>query len=244
MSKEQTITINSGGYRLIGTLHLPEGLAAPMVVGCHGLLANRHSPKQIALARTCCDHGIGYLRFDFHGCGDSTGDFARGTALEVRCGDLSSAVTTLMDHPQCGPLLGLFGSSFGGTVVLAYAAVHPVPSLVTYAAPITSQGLGATRVGVQLDPELSSTLAHNWQFDIGHSLSAVGNILIIHAQGDAVVPVSHAHEIHIRARDPKKIWIQDQGDHPMSDPQHQTRFLSQALDWYQRGHEEFSGKED
>ena len=205
-----------------------------MVVGCHGLMANRRSPKQIALARTCCGHGIGYLRFDFHGCGDSPGDFAQGTALAVRCGDLANAVTALMGHPQCGPLLGLFGSSFGGTVALAYAAVNPVPCLVTYAAPITSQGLGAARVPGQPDPTLSSTLAHNWRFDIGHSLCAVGNILVIHARGDDIVPVTHAHEIHRQAKDPKKIWIQDQGDHPMSDPGHQARFLSQALDWYQR----------
>lgn len=215
-----------------------------MVIGCHGLLANRHSPKQIALARTCCDHGIGYLRFDFYGCGDSPGDFAQGIALEVRCKDLTSAIAALGDRPECGPLLGLFGSSFGGTVVLAHSAVNPVSCKVTYAAPITNRGLGATRVSAQLDPALRLALEQNWHFDIGPGLAAIGNILVIHAQGDAIVPVSHAHEIHGRAREPKKLWIQNQGDHPMSDPEHQARFLSQALDWYQRGLEGFPNSED
>lgn len=239
MHKEHTITFNSGAHKLIGTLHMPDRIPAPMVIGCHGLLANRHSPKQIALARTCCDHGIGYLRFDFCGCGDSPGDFAQGTALQVRCKDLASAIAALIDHPECGPLLGLFGSSFGGTVALAYAAVHPVPCQVTYAAPITSQELGTTQISTQLDPTLKSALERNWHFDIRPGLSAIANILVIHAKGDTIVPVSHAHEIHRRAKDPKKLWIQNQGDHPMSDPRHQAGFLSHALDWYQRALKDF-----
>lgn len=235
MPKEQTITFISDGYQLVGSLHLPDRLPAPMVIGCHGLLANRHSPKQIALGRTCCEHGIGYLRFDHRGCGESPGDLAHSASLNARCDDLASAIAALAANPSCGSLLGLFGSSFGGTVVLSYSAANPVTRLVTYAAPITSNGLGSAGVSAKLDPGHKAIIEHQWDFDIRPSLSALANILIIHAENDAIVPVAHAHEIHCRAKHPKKLWIQNKGDHPMSDPILQTGFLSQALNWYQKG---------
>ena len=245
MINEQILTFNGDAHQLVGTLHLPDQTPAPMIIGCHGLLANRHSPKQIALAQACCAQGIGYLRFDFQGCGDSTGDFAAGTALDARCADLRRAVATLDNHPHCGPLLGLFGSSFGGTVVLAYGAGNQVPVLVTYAAPINSQDLSTARMPETLPSAIKATLQDQWRFDITPDLKKISYILVVHAQGDAVVPAAHAQTIHRQAREPKRLWIQPGGDHPMSDPQLQKRFLSQALDWYQRGLDGFgTGSEE
>ncbi|MBR9980379.1 MAG: damage-inducible protein CinA, partial [Desulfatitalea sp.] len=60
----------SDGHRLTGTLHLPDVERPPVVIGCHGLLADRRSPKQIALASALGRLGIAYLRFDHRGCGD------------------------------------------------------------------------------------------------------------------------------------------------------------------------------
>ena len=234
LSNQQIIEFYSGPYRLVGTLHLPDRTPAPVIIGCHGLIANRQSPKQIALARACCDHGIAYFRFDHHGCGDSQGDFAAGAALKIRCRDLECAASALAGHPGLGPLLGLFGSSFGGTVAIFHAHEHPVSFLVTYAAPITSEGLGVSQVSERLTPTQQASLSKTWDFDIRGFLSTQRNILVIHAEKDAIVPMDHAREIYRQARDPKRLIIQNGGDHPMSDPSLQSRFLSQAVDWYQR----------
>ena len=234
MTSIQTLQFDSEGFRLTGDLHLPHAPHPPVIIGCHGLQANRQSPKQIALAEACTRQGLAYFRFDHRGCGDSQGNFEEVTSLTARRKDLSAAVAALRDHPGTGKLLGLFGSSFGGTVVLALGAVQPVPALVTYAAPINSQTLQKSAViDANGHPILSKTLQASLQFDIGDSLGAVRNILIVHGQNDRVVPQQHARLIYQKAGEPKKIIIQPGGDHRMSDPKHQQQFLQQFLSWFQ-----------
>ena len=230
----QTLHFDSDGYRLTGDLHLPDAPHPPVIIGCHGLQANRQSPKQIALAEACARHGMAYFRFDHRGCGDSQGNFEEVTSLTARCKDLSAAVAALRNHPGTGKLLGLFGSSFGGTVILALGAVQPVPALVTYAAPINSQTLQKSAISdADGQPILSKTLQASLRFDIGDSLGAIRNILIVHGQNDSVVPHQHARLIYRKAGQPKKIIIQPGGDHRMSNPGHQKAFLRQFLSWFQ-----------
>jgi uncharacterized protein len=233
LSQQQPITFRSGSNELVGTLHLPDRIPAPLVVGCHGLQANRQSPKQIALARRCNDSGIAFFRFDHTGCGDSSGNYYDGTDIKIRRQDLTCAIAALAGHSALKPLLGLFGSSFGGAVIMSYAQQHTVACLVTYAAPITSRGLGNTQSGVPLEIDPLKKTSPPWVFDIREFLPSLSNILVIHAEGDAMVPVSHAHEIYNQAKKPKQLIIQNGGDHPMSDPNLQRQFLSQAMNWYQ-----------
>ena len=69
------------------------GRPAPLVVGCHGLLSDRRSPKQTALAGACQRQGMAYFRFDHRGCGESEGRLEEHTTLEARCSDLLSRAT-------------------------------------------------------------------------------------------------------------------------------------------------------
>jgi alpha-beta hydrolase superfamily lysophospholipase len=71
----ETVAFKSDEYTLMGSLHLPGDKPAPFVIGCHGLIADRRSPKQVGLAHACCRQGIGYFRFDHRGCGESQGEF-------------------------------------------------------------------------------------------------------------------------------------------------------------------------
>ena len=79
-------------FRLIGTLYQPPKRTNQTVIGCHGLLSDRTSPKQVALARRCNALGIAYFAFDHRGCGDSQGDFEKVTSLAARVRDLLAAV--------------------------------------------------------------------------------------------------------------------------------------------------------
>lgn len=230
MSKEHIIQFQAGQYRLTGTLHLPENPKPAVIIGCHGLQADRHSPKQIALARACSEVGMAYFRFDHRGCGYSQGDFSKVTSLDARCEDLFQAIDTLGRRDDLGPLIGLFGSSFGGTTVLKVASRHPVPALITYAAPMESRTI---RDAAMKKEDLPPVFEHAPDFDISSCLSKVSHILVVHGRNDERVPVEHAEIIYQHANAPKDLIIQAGGDHRMSDPNHQRDFTRRFIQWFQ-----------
>lgn len=232
MPTEQTLYFDADGYQLAGTLHLPDAPKPPVVIGCHGLLANRHSTKQISLATACNRIGVAYFRFDHRGCGDSQGNFSEVTTLSARRQDLYHAIQTMQHQSEVGPLKALFGSSFGGTVVLAYAAKHPSPALITYAAPINSASIDHANIRDNNGQAPSKALLTDaLEFDIAPDLATVGNILVAHSQNDETVPVKHAHKIYETVREPKQCIIFEGGDHRMSDTTHQQRFEKIFIDW-------------
>ncbi|MGD9366099.1 MAG: alpha/beta fold hydrolase [Desulfobacteraceae bacterium] len=232
MPSEHTLYFNSDNYKLVGTLHLPDIPNPPVVIGCHGLLANRHSLKQIALAKACNRIGMAYFRFDHRGCGDSEGQFVKVTSLAARVQDLYHAVATMQHHSQLGPLSALFGSSFGGTVLLGYAADHPCPALITYAAPLDSASINHTNIRDNHGQFPSSALLTNaLEFDITPRVKSIKNILVTHSRRDETVPVAHAREIYRLADNPKKLVIFPGGDHRMSDTTHQRHFETEFLGW-------------
>jgi uncharacterized protein len=233
MSNVETIHFMSDGDRLTGTLHLPDTHRPPLVIGCHGLLADRHSPKQIALAEALGRIQIAYFRFDHRGCGDSQGRMEATDLLPSRCRELYHAMRTMQTFSTLGDIIGLFGSSFGGTVVMATAAEHPVARMVTYAAPINSRTIeraAARKVHHQQPTSLAPL--EQLSFDIGDRLGHLHDILIVHGQADEIVPPSHARHIFACAADPKQLVIQPGGDHRMSAPHHQHDFLRASVAWF------------
>jgi alpha-beta hydrolase superfamily lysophospholipase len=240
MPSEHILHFTSDGLNLVGTLHLPDRPLAPVVIGCHGLLADRSSPKQISLARACNREKLAYFRFDHRGCGDSQGDFGTVTSLEARCRDLKSAMERLQHQSVVGPVACVFGSSFGGTVVLSLAAQIAdqvtnqvtLPALITYAAPINHATIQVSAIrDKQGRPVNPGWLPENMAFDITDRLDRITNLLVSHGQFDETVPLDHARTIFKMAREPKKLLIQKGGDHRMSDRQHQLEFEGHFLSW-------------
>ena len=203
-----------------------------MVIGSHGLFSTRNSPKQIALAEECNRLGMAYFRFNHRGCGNSEGEFDHVTSLKARCRDLVAAAETISGRTDTGPRLGLFGSSMGGTVCLSASGQLAAETMVTFAAPVRSD-LSGSQSEMSRSEIVFDTAGR--QFDITGGLTAIGNILIFHGEADDVVPVSHAREIYKLARQPKKIIIQQQGDHPMSNKEHQKQFVRRASEWFRKG---------
>ncbi len=224
----EDIRFSADGLKLSGVLHLPADSQPPLVVGAHGLLSSSSSPKQIALARRCNRLGIAYFRFDHRGCGSSEGEFDLVTSLEGRCRDLVAAVEAARRKIDTNGRLGLFGSSMGGTVCLSVAVHLAADAVVTFAAPIRSNLRGSQQNIPRTEIVFDATRR---RFDITGRLSAISNILVFHGDADDVVPVDHAREIYRRANRPKKMIIQNLGDHPMSKPGHQEEFVSEAALW-------------
>jgi alpha-beta hydrolase superfamily lysophospholipase len=230
------IQFAADGFRLKGTLHLPAADTPPVVIGCHGLLSDRSSPKQIALAEACNALGLAFFRFDHRGCGESAGRLEAVTSLEGRASDLLHAIGLLESHPGLGKRIGLFGSSMGGAVCLRVASELQVAAVVTFAAPVRSLPLKRPGRGPDAAPErsrIASVLREG--FELGGALGRVRNILIVHGEADDLVPLTHAHEIFDHAGEPKRLFVQKGGDHLMSDATHQAEFIREASLWLSNG---------
>ena len=229
----KSLSFSSDGFRLSGTLHLPGIHQPPVVVGSHGLLSSGSSPKQIEMARQCSANGMAYFRFDHRGCGQSEGSKSDAADFNGRCRDLQCAIDCLRNNYDLDPKTGLFGSSLGGAICLSVAAVTRVDALVTVAAPLDSSSLIDSAQGV-VPAGLSTDLALSprFRFDLSDSLSAISRLLIFHGENDLVVPVSHARKLFEKAGHPKKLVIQENGDHVMSLPLHQKSFMLESLLWF------------
>ena len=237
--KENPIRFTVQGLRLSGVLHLPENPPTAVVIGCHGLLADKNSPKQIALARVANAIGMAYFRFDHRGRGESQGDFETVTTVENRKLDLLAAVETIKRKLGARIPVGLFGSSLGGTICLTTAR-HVSPfSIVTLAAPIRSRTIRLP----EGSPEslVNEIDAKRLTFDVTAQVNSVDHLLVIHGSDDETVPLENAHFLFQMARNPKKKLILQGGDHRISDVRQQETFIAQSVDWFQRCFKSFSG---
>jgi alpha-beta hydrolase superfamily lysophospholipase len=229
----EDIVFAADGLALKGTLHLPSAHRPPVIIGSHGLLSSRNSPKQVALAHQCNRLQMAFFRFDHRGCGDSRGKLNQTTLLEDRCRDLIRAIELMKTRGDIGERIGLFGSSMGGTVCLSVASRISITTLVIVAAPIRSRALGKAPVVLKKSPAQDALFEEEKnQFDISDQISGIRNILILHGQMDDLVPVSAAREIYNRVGNPKCLIIQKGGDHRMSDPVHQEEFIREASLWF------------
>jgi alpha-beta hydrolase superfamily lysophospholipase len=185
---------------LSGVLHLPNKNPLAVVVGCHGLMANKHSPKQIELARGCTEIGMAYLRFDHRGCGKVTAFSKETPPWRIAQSDLTGRCSCkTMQFGQAMPI-GLFGSSLGGTVCLSATACSLSPfAIVTLAAPVQSRSIQLPEDSPQsLKNELGQESA-----DIQCRRVRSGpfhHILIIHGSSDETVALENAYRIFSHAQ--------------------------------------------
>lgn len=235
----ETIEFKADGFQLQGILHLPETKNPPVIIGSHGLLSSKSSPKQIELAHRCTENGIGFFRFDHKGCGDSQGKFIDVTTLESRRKDLISAINTIESMGVEPNRIGLFGSSMGGATCLSLAETRIFEAIVVYGAPVRISNrievpkLG--RVSIQSGSggkTMSTKNAMRLEFDISSHLRGIRNLLIMHGDSDETVPFAHAREIFEKVDEPKKLIPLKNGDHLLSDESNQDLFMNETVRWF------------
>ena len=226
----QKLSFVVDGLRLYGCLHLPEESPQALIVGVHGLMADKNSPKQIALARQLPLQKMAYFRFDHRGGGESEGDFNDQTTLENRCRDILAAVQAAKQPLGAAVPLGLFGSSLGGTVCLATAKMIDPFAIVTLAAPVKSR---AIQLPAQAPASLKRELkASRLTFNIAEQIETVHHLLILHGGADETVPVENAHLIYRSVQSPKKKIILRNGDHRISAPSLQQQVAEATVRWF------------
>lgn len=91
----------------------------PTVIFCGGFRSDMTGTKATALERWCQEQGRAYLRFDYSGHGQSSGEFEQGTI-----GGWAADALAVFDEMTTGDVI-LVGSSMGGWIALLTALARP-----------------------------------------------------------------------------------------------------------------------
>ncbi len=152
MRTERASFVGGQGTTLGGRLDLPDD-AAPQAFAvfahCFGCTKNLKTIGNLDRVLTAA--GLGVLRFDFTGLGDSEGDFS-DTNFTSNVSDVAAAAEFLASN-YAAPTL-LIGHSLGGAAVMQAAkSIGSARAVVTIAAPADLTHLGATIVDQAPDIE-------------------------------------------------------------------------------------------
>jgi alpha-beta hydrolase superfamily lysophospholipase len=215
---------------IAGALHLPEKIpSAPWAVLCHGLFSSMCSVKFTALAELLSRSGIAALRFDFSGCGASTGHIA-DTTVTRRLQELEAVVTYAENHHALGRDCALMGSSLGGFVALLFADRRPFKALSLWATPhdlslirntVPPQDLQRLKPGFFTD-------AAGYRLD-AHRTDTPSQF--IHGSHDEIVPVEHVEKLYSPDSPRHQCVIIPGADHTISNQQHRAQALNECCAW-------------
>lgn len=215
----ESLTLTAAdGVRLGAWVVLPSGTPRGVVMVQHGYGTCRADPLPfISLA---CRGGYAAVSVDFRGHGESGGRCTFGREERL---DVLAALGAIRAHPALQGLpVAYLGISLGAAVGILTAASEPAIRAViadsSYArlGPMVSryQRLGyhlpeapfGWVTGVCLAVALRTPLA---SLD---PVRAVGRLsprplLVIHGEGDASIPASHARDLYQAAGGPKELWV-------------------------------------
>ena len=216
------------GPRLAGLLDLPEGPVRGWGVFSHGFTLSKDSPAASRICKQLAAEGVGMLRFDNLGLGDSAGDWGDGS-FSVKVADTVRAAQFLNDSGREVRLL--VGHSFGGAAVIAAAReVESARAVASVGAPydpahvehhydalverILAEGEAPFPIGGK-----ALTLRRHFIEDVRavdlaeHIRTLRRALLVLHSPTDATVNIENASEIFRAARHPRSFVSLEGADH-------------------------------
>ena len=224
---------SSTGPALAGIIDRPPGAVRGWGVFSHGFTLGKDSPASARICKQLAADGIGMLRFDALGLGDSEGDWGDGS-FTVKVDDVIRACEFMAERDT--PAEILIGHSFGGAAVIAAARQSPgVRAVVTVGAPIDP-----AHAEKQYDAVIDRVLAEGsaeWLVG-GRRLTLkkafvedVRNarlhekirglrlpLLILHSPTDNTVGIENASEIFRTARHPRSFVSLEGSEHFLTRP--------------------------
>ncbi|HNP52920.1 MAG TPA: bifunctional alpha/beta hydrolase/OsmC family protein [Nitrosomonas nitrosa] len=240
---------NKQGESLSGLLELPDGDVKFYAIFAHCFTCSKNSLAATYISRALAKKGIGVLRFDFTGLGNSAGDFSN-TNFSSNIHDLIAAAAYLKQH-YAAPRL-LIGHSLGGAAVIAAAQyLENVQAIVTIGAPATAAHvknlfadahediLENQKAHVQLGGRnftiqkqfVEDLESHN---SLDHIKKLDKALLIFHSPLDHVVSIDEAARIYTAARHPKSFISLDQADHLLSNAEDAHYVVAVLSAWISR----------
>jgi alpha/beta superfamily hydrolase len=216
------------GPTLAGLVDLPEGEARGWGVFAHGFTLGKDSPAASRMCKQLASEGIGMLRFDNLGLGDSEGDWGDGS-FSVKVADTVRAVEFMNASSRDVRLL--VGHSFGGSAVLAAAhECETVAGVVSVGAPYkpshVEHNYDALVHRIEADGEApfliggkALTLRRHFiedvrAADLRERIRTLRRaLLVMHSPTDNTVGIANASEIFRAARHPRSFVSLEGADH-------------------------------
>ena len=218
---------NTAGRQLSGVLERRGGPVRAWAVFAHCFTCDKTSLSATRLSRVLAERGVGVLRFDFTGLGESEGEFGTGLSGDIQ--DVVCAARVMADQGMTPQLL--VGHSFGGAAVLAAAgeleavkavAVIGTPfdaeHVLTHIDPALKDAPAGQRVPVEIGGR-AFELGADFVRDIcGQNQKAriadLGRaLLVLHSPVDDIVSIDNASGIFLTARHPKSFVSLDHANH-------------------------------
>lgn len=259
---ERQIVINHGAETITASIHYPDGTVkregrckdrVPLIIICHGFVGSRIGVDRLFVkaARDLAGEGNLVIRFDYIGCGESSGEYG-----QQGINSMIAQTRAVLDYGlSCGDIdptqVILIGHSLGGAVALLTAVRdRRVRKLILWSAvgypfndivKITGrdvydrskdQGI-ADYLGYGFTPAFFDSLGNYQPFQ--EAIKFNGDVLVIHGTSDDAIPVDYAFLFQ------KVFWMRSegrcdkeiifQGDHTYSSSEHRDQLLLKTKEW-------------
>ena len=237
----------TGGRRLAGRLEAPSGRVRGWALFAHCFTCGKDNLAAVRIARTLAAQGIGAMRFDFAGIGESEGELSEASfASDVD--DIVAACGAMAERGW--PVSLLIGHSLGGAAVLAAAGqCKTVRAVATINAPydvahaleqfspddlqaIERDGSAEVRLAdrpFRVGKQLIDSLRMQ---DQGKRIASLRRpLLILHAPTDTTVSIDHATHIYAAARHPKSFLSLEKADHLLTRKEDSARAAGLIAAW-------------
>jgi pimeloyl-ACP methyl ester carboxylesterase len=259
---ERNITIRHEQEELAASLHYPvkqegkEGRSkdrVPLVIICHGFVGSRIGVDRLFVktARELAREGYMVLRFDYAGCGESSGSYGM-EGLESMIAQTRTVLDYGMSCVDVDPTrVTLIGHSLGGVVaILTAVRDRRVKSLVLWSSvgyplsdilKITGRDVYDTAVKSGYSDYLGYDFTLGFFDSLGQyqplqeAVKFGGDVLIIHGTSDDTIPVDYAFLYQ------KVFWMRNEGrcdkeiifqaDHTYSSGPHRRQVIHCTKEW-------------
>jgi alpha-beta hydrolase superfamily lysophospholipase len=219
---------STSGPWLAGLIDEPVGPVRGWGVFSHGFTLGKDSAAASRICKQLAGEGVGMLRFDNLGLGDSEGDWGDGS-FSHKVADTAQAVRFLNDSGRTVRLL--VGHSFGGAAVIA--AAHEVESVLAVAsigAPyepghvahtydalvgrILAEGQAPFLIGGKALTLRRHFIEDVQATDLHEQIRTLHRaLLVMHSPTDNTVGIANASEIFGAARHPRSFVSLEGADH-------------------------------
>ena len=237
---------SSTGPQLAGVIDHPVGPVRGWGVFVHGFTLGKDSPAAARTCRQLAAKGIGMLRFDALGLGESEGDWGDGS-FTVKVADTLRAVEVMAERASSPVLLA--GHSWGGAAAIVAGRRHPaVGAVATVAAPsdprhvqkhfaplldrVLAEGEASWTVGgrtLRLTRQFVDDVRRARVLD---SVTALDRpLLVLHSPVDETVDIEHAGRIFGAAHHPRSFVSLEEADHLLTRPGRAQRAAKVISAW-------------
>ena len=253
MTTQEVWFKNSRGQKLSGIIRYSqpvEPVKYPVIIVLHGFASHKHHDLTADLSNTLVHYGFLTLRFDFHGHGESEGEFEEHT-IHQQVDDVFAALDFIASLEFAdAERIAVVGTDIGGNIALLAAENDArIKAVVVQGA----RSHFDHHINSWLQPHEQKELMTKGFFD--HSQFRIRKeyvrsarmhdiirklkdmhapVLFVHGTNDLRVRLTETRELWRAANEPKALEEVAGADHWFRSPEHRQQLVELIADWVKR----------